>query len=71
MEAHGVPVTPDVKAAGTSSESALNVGAWFERGWSGAAGVGEKGMDMVSSFLDRFREAEALGYDNEGDQSEN
>ena len=71
MEMYGVPVTPEVKAGGAGSDSRLDLGAWFGRGINGVAALGEKGMDVVSNILDRFREADGLGYDNEGDQNDN
>ena len=71
MEVYGVPVTPDAKAAGAAPDTRLDLGAWFGRGWNGAAALGEKGMDLLSSMLDRVREADGLGYDNEGDQNDN
>jgi hypothetical protein len=71
MEMYGVPVTPEVKAGGAGADSRLDLGAWFGRGINGVAALGEKGMDVVSNILDRFREADGLGYDNEGDQNDN
>jgi hypothetical protein len=71
MEVLGVPVTPDAKAAGAIPDSRLDLGAWFGRGWNGAAALGEKGMDLLASMVEKFREADGLGYDNEGDQNDN
>ncbi|MDQ3243007.1 MAG: hypothetical protein M3Q09_04715 [Gemmatimonadota bacterium] len=71
MEYQGVPVTPDKASGAVSPEVGPNLGAWFHRGWAGATNFGEKGNDFVGGILDRFREADALGYDNEGDQTEN
>jgi hypothetical protein len=71
MEVLGVPVTPDAKAAGAVPDSPLDLGAWFGRGWKGAAALGEKGMDLLASMVEKFREADGLGYDNEGDQNDN
>jgi hypothetical protein len=71
MEMYGVPVTPEVQAGGAGADSRLDLGAWFGRGINGVAALGEKGMDVVSNILDRFREADGLGYDNEGDQNDN
>lgn len=71
MEYQGVPVTPEKASGASGPEDVLNFGAWFQRGWAGAANLGEKGTDFVGGILDRFREADALGYDNEGDQTEN
>lgn len=73
MELIGVPASPDVQAGGGTegTEEALNLGAWFQKGWTSAGNVGEKGADFVAGIFDRFREADALGYDNEGDSSEN
>ena len=73
MELYGVPTTPDVTKAGGSEapEDVLNLGAWFQRGWNTAGSIGEKGAEFVAGIFDRFREADALGYDSEGDQTEN
>ena len=68
---YGVPVTPETQAAGAAPDTRLDLGAWFGRGWNGASALGEKGMDLLSSMLDRVREADGLGYDNEGDQNDN
>ena len=72
MELYGVPASPDARAGGdTEGEDTLNLGAWFQKGWTGVGNLGEKGADFVAGIFDRFREADALGYDNEGDQTEN
>lgn len=71
MEMYGVPAPPEPKAAGAAPDARLDLGVWFGRGWNGAAALGEKGMDLLGSVLDRFREADGLGYDNEGDQNDN
>ena len=74
MELFGVPGVPDPQAGGgteAKKEDVLNLGAWFQRGWTGATSIGEKGADAFAGIFDRFREADALGYDNDGDQTEN
>ncbi len=73
MEHFGVPGRPDPQAgAGTEKpEDVLNLGAWFQKGWTTAGSIGEKSTDLVAGMFDRFREADALAYDNEGDQNEN
>lgn len=72
MESYGVPVTPDPQVGGPEvAMDGLNLGAWFQKGWSSAAGMGEKGADLVAGMFDRLLEADALGYDNDGDQTEN
>jgi hypothetical protein len=72
MELFGVPATPDAQAGGAErAEDVLNLGAWFQKGWTTAGSIGEKGADFVAGIFDRFREADALAYDdNEGDQTE-
>ncbi|MEO8578028.1 MAG: hypothetical protein ABI556_15065 [Gemmatimonadales bacterium] len=71
MELFGVPAMPDPQAgAGTEKpEDVLNLGAWFQKGWTTAGSIGEKGTDFVAGMFDRFREADALGYDNDGDNA--
>jgi hypothetical protein len=73
MELYGVPTTPDAVQAGGSEapEDVLNLGAWFQKSWNTAGSIGEKGAEFVAGIFDRFREADALGFDSEGDQTEN
>ena len=73
MELFGVPVRPDVQAgAAERAEDVLNLGAWFQKGWTTAGSIGERSADFVAGIFDRFREADALAYDNsEENQNEN
>lgn len=72
MELFGVPYTPDAQAGGAErAEDVLNLGAWFQKGWTTAGSIGERSADFVAGIFDRFREADALAYDNEGDSNEN
>ncbi len=73
MELLGVPPAPDSQAGGGTegAEDVLNLGAWFQKGWTSAGNAGDRSADFVAGIFDRFREADALGYDNEGDQTEN
>src|SRR5688500_12618275 len=72
MELFGVPARRDPQPGGTEgAEDVLNLGAWFQKGWTQAGSIGEKSAEFVSGMFDRFREADALGYDNDGDQTEN
>lgn len=74
MEMFWVQDAPDPQVgAGTDGpEDLLNLGAWFQKGWTTAGSIGERSADLVAGIFDRFREADALGYDdNEGDQTEN
>ena len=45
----------------------------LQKGWTGVGSIGEKGADFITGIFDRFREADALGYDDniEGDTIEN
>lgn len=72
MEHQGARATPDPEGSEASSqEDLVNLGAWFQRGWPSASSNGEKSTEFPGAILDRFREADALGYDNEGDQTDN
>jgi len=73
MELFGVPVRPEVQPGGAErAEDVLNLGAWFQRGWTTAGSIGERSADFVAGIFDRFREADALAYDNnEGESNEN
>ena len=53
------------------AEDVLNLGAWFQKGWTTAGSIGERSADFVAGIFDRFREADALAYDNEGESNEN
>lgn len=66
------PTPPEVEAGGKDgAEDVLNLGAWFQKGWTTAGSIGERSADFVAGLFDRFREADALAYDNDGDQTEN
>lgn len=72
MEFHGGPAAPDATGTGTvNTEVGPNLGEWFQRGLTSVTNIGEKGADLVGGILDRFREADALAYDNDGDQTDN
>jgi hypothetical protein len=73
MELYRVPASPDPQVIGAkdAAEDVLNLGAWFQKGWNSAASIGEKGADLVAGMFDRLLEADGLGYDSEGDQTEN
>ena len=72
MELYGVPAMPDVPAGGSEApEDVLNLSAWFQKSWNTAGSIGEKGAEFVAGIFERFREADALAFDNEGDQTEN
>lgn len=72
MEHLGVPPAPDVGGGKNGVDDGLNLGAWFQKGWTTAGSIGERGADFMAGMFDRFREADALAYDdNEGDQTEN
>ena len=73
MELYGVPAAPDPQASGreVGGEDVLNLGAWFQKSWNVAGNIGGKSAEFVAGIFDRFREADALGYDSEGDQTEN
>jgi hypothetical protein len=58
MEMYGVPAPPEPQASGAAPDTRLDLGGWFGRGWNGTAALGEKGMDLLGSVLDRFREAD-------------
>jgi hypothetical protein len=52
MELFGVPPTPDAQAGGTErAEDVLNLGAWFQKGWTTAGSIGEKGADFVAGIF--------------------
>ena len=69
MELYGVPAAPDPPASGRESagEDVLNLGAWFQKGWNGAAAIGEKGTDLIAGMFDRlFEESRTLKRHRDG-----
>ncbi len=72
MELYGVPATPDSPVGAQDvAQDVVHLSSWFQKGWNSAASVGEKGADLVAGMFDRLLEADGLGYDNDGDQTEN
>jgi len=73
MEFFGVPAQPDAQASDgpAGTDEALNLAAWFQKGWGGVGRSREKGVEFVAGIFDRFREADALAFDSEDEKSEN
>jgi hypothetical protein len=67
MDVYGSDTAPDEEAAG--SEAAADVGSWFQRGSGNEAALNDRGIAVpVNAMLDRVREADALTFENEGDE---
>jgi len=67
MDVYGSDTAPDEEAVG--SEAAPDVGSWFQRGSGNEAALNDRGIAVpVSAMLDRVREADALTFENEGDE---
>ena len=67
MELFGVPRTPDAQGAGAErAEDVLNLGAWFQKGWSGVGSMSEKGADFVSGIFGRCAEPPGVAEDIAG-----
>ena len=69
MDVYGSDTAPDEEAGGASgAETTPEVGSWFQRGSSNESALNDRGIAVpVNAMLDRVREADALTFDNEGD----
>jgi len=67
MDVYGSDTAPDEEAAG--SEATPDVGSWFQRGSGNEAALNDRGIAVpVNAMLARVREADALTFENEGDE---
>jgi hypothetical protein len=69
MDVYGSDTAPDEEAGGASgAETTPEVGSWFQRGSTNESVLNDRGIAVpVNTMLDRVREADALTFDNEGD----
>jgi hypothetical protein len=67
MDVYGSDTAPEEEAGGSSgSETAPDVGSWFQRGSGDDAVLNDRGIAVpVNAMLDRVREADALTFENE------
>jgi hypothetical protein len=70
MDVYGSDTAPDEEAVGTSaSETTPGAGSWFQRGSSNESALNDRGIAVpVKAMLDRVREADALAFEDEGDE---
>lgn len=70
MDVYGSDTAPDEEAIGASGREATpEVGSWFQRGSSKESALNDRGIAIpVNAMLDRVREADALTFENEGDE---
>jgi hypothetical protein len=70
MDVYGSDTAPDEEAAGASgTEASPDVGSWFQRGSGNEAALNDRGIAVpVNAMLDRVREADALTFEDEGDE---
>jgi hypothetical protein len=70
MDVYGSDTAPDEEAIGASGrETTPEVGSWFQRGSSKESVLNDRGIAIpVNAMLDRVREADALTFENEGDE---
>ena len=69
MDVYGSDTAPDEEAAGASgTEASADVGSWFQRGSGRDAALNDRGIAVpVNAMLDRVREADALTFEDEGE----
>jgi hypothetical protein len=69
MDVYGSDTAPDEEVGGASGETTPEVGSWFQRGSSNESALNDRGIAVpVNAMLDRVREADALTFDNEGEE---
>jgi hypothetical protein len=69
MDVYGSDTAPDEEAAGTSgTDTPPDVASWFQRGSGTEAALRDRGIAVpVNAMLDRVREADALTFEDEGE----
>jgi hypothetical protein len=69
MDVYGSDTAPDEEAVGASgTEASADVGSWFQRGSGSDAALNDRGIAVpVNAMLDRVREADALTFEDEGE----
>ena len=69
MDVYGSDTAPDEEATGTNgTEASADVGSWFQRGSRSDAALNDRGIALpVNAMLDRVREADALTFEDEGE----
>ena len=69
MDVYGSDSAFDEEAAGTTgAEASADVGSWFQRGSGSEAALNDRGIALpVNAMLDRVREADALTFEDEGE----
>ena len=73
MDVYGSDTAPDEEGtAGTgSTQPTPDIGSWFQRGSTKESALNDRGIGIpVNSMLDRVREADALTFDNEDEDTE-
>jgi hypothetical protein len=68
MDVYGSDTAPDEEAGTSGTEASADVGSWFQRGSGSDAALSDRGIAVpVSAMLDRVREADALTFEDEGE----
>ena len=69
MDVYGSDTAPDEEAGGTGgSDTTPEVGSWFQRGSTKESALNDRGIAIpVNAMLDRVREADALTFEDEGE----
>ena len=67
MDVYGSDIAPDEEAGGSGgTDTTPEVGSWLQRGSPKESALNDRGVGIpVNAMLDRFREADALTFDNE------
>jgi hypothetical protein len=73
MDVYGSDTGPEEEGtAGTSNtQPTPDIGSWFQRGSTKESALNDRGIGIpVNSMLDRVREADALTFENEDENTE-
>ncbi|HJQ11927.1 MAG TPA: hypothetical protein VJ840_12940 [Gemmatimonadaceae bacterium] len=74
MDVYGSDTGPDEEgtAGNSGTQPTPDIGSWFQRGSTRESALNDRGIGIpVNSMLDRVREADALTFDNDDDDTEN
>ena len=73
MDVFGMDTAPDDEIVGTTGGTVPtpSVGSWFERGSASDAALSDRGIAVpINTMLDRVRESDGLGFDEDEEGEE-
>jgi hypothetical protein len=73
MDVFGMDNAPDDELGGATGNTGPtpNVGSWFQRGSASDAALSDRGVGVpINAMLDRVRESDALGFEDEEEEED-